>query len=158
MAGFVPPVNDGVDGATDLARAQVRLVLVWLIGALPSFVLVFAKTFEPGPPGLEPGPTGIDKIWSWLMPAIMPTLLLVVGTAATAAITDNAASKVNKTFYGIAIGISSFYLLVLFITILVAMQWSINSMDALDRGSLYLGPLQGLASASLGAFFVSKKK
>jgi len=133
----------------DLSKAQMRLLITWLIGSMPAFIYVFVKT-------LDPEASGIEKVWGWLMPTIMPTLLMVAGTCAGVALAKQTSREVNRLFYQISVCISVFYLLAVFCTVFVSLR-STNAVDDLNKSSIFIGSLQGLASACLGAFFVSKK-
>lgn len=134
----------------DVSTAQLRLMILWLVGVTPSFVLLVVRTL--GPNSLE-----IQKIWGWLLASSMPTLFLVVGTYAAAARESKQDKSANRTFYNVTSGISVAYLLILNAAVICCPLSNQDGSKVLDTISLVLGPVQGLASASLGVFFVSQR-
>jgi hypothetical protein len=135
-----------------LQRAQNRLLVLWTVGGGIVFLLTLLKAFDPNA-------TSMNRFWSWTIPSIFPTLLLIIGARAGSAIADRRGQEkeVDRLFFLVTVGVSAFYLVTAFITLWAAIHWSTNGLDFLATSSYYLGPLQGLTSASLGAFFVSRK-
>ena len=135
-----------------LQRAQNWLLVLWTIGGGVVFLVTLLK-------GFDPSVTSVNRFWSWTIPSIFPTLLLIIGARAGAAIADRRGQEkeVDRLFFHVTVGVSAFYLTTTFTTLWAAIHWSNNSLDVLATSSYYLGPLQGLTSASLGAFFVSRK-
>ena len=134
----------------DIRVAQLRLMVVWLTGVAPSFALMIVRTI--GPDSLN-----IQKVWGWLLAAVMPTLSLVVGTYAAAAHQTKINRLADRLFFRITIGLSLAYLVILTVTILFYPLGTDDAMKLLDNMSLILGPLQGLVSASLGVFFATNR-
>jgi len=70
---------------------------------------------------------------------------------------------VRKTFFWIAFGLSIFYFIIL-VAVVAAAPFSAASragthpIDVMHRSNFFLGPLQGLTAAALGALFFSKSK
>lgn len=140
------------DQRIDLFVGQRKLVLVWLIGSCPSIALLLTRSF--GPHAEE-----IDKVWSWLLPSIMPTLSLVVGTYAATALTQLKEERtVDRMFFRVAIALSIVYLLIVTLTVWIYPFSSSPATTVLARTGLILGPVQGLVSACLGVFFVSNRQ
>ena len=136
----------------DLMAGQRKLVLIWLIGSSPVILLVLIRT-------LGPNAADIEKVWSWLLPSVMPTLSLVVGTYAATALSESRKPRsVDAVFFRVAAALSVAYLLI----VTVAVAWypfaASFALQTLERVGLILGPLQGLVSACLGVFFVSQKQ
>jgi hypothetical protein len=141
-----------VNGRIDLVAGQRTLVLIWLVGSTPSLLLVLIRT-------LGPNAGDIERVWGWLLPTIMPTLSLVVGTYAATAISESTELRtVDVTFFRVSVALSLAYLLI----VTAAIAWYPFSATAailtLERIGVILGPVQGLVSACLGVFFVSQKR
>jgi hypothetical protein len=136
-----------MDDKIELRLAQLRLMIVWLIGVTPSVSLLIIRT-------LSPDSLNIEKVWGWLLTSIMPTLSLVIGTYAAAAQQSQVGKIADRTFYKITIGLSIGYLIILNIAVFWYPLKHEDALKLLDTMSLVLGPLQGLVSASLGVFFI----
>jgi hypothetical protein len=141
-------VNDRID----LLAGQRRLVLIWLIGSSPVLVLMLFRTL-----GSNAG--GIERVWGWLLPTIMPTLSLVVGAYASTALTESEGHRtVDRLFFRIATSLSVAYLVIVTLAISLYPLSSPPAVLALERIGIVLGPVQGLVSACLGVFFVSNRR
>lgn len=134
-----------------VSEAQRRLVLIWLIGSMPMLALMLLRTFGPNSDQIE-------RVWSWLLPALMPTLSLVVGVYASTALAGTNARLVERVFFRVAAGLSLAYLTILTLAIALYPSSSQPALVTLDRIALVLGPGQGLVSAALGVFFVSHSR
>ncbi len=84
----------------DLLAGQRRLLLIWLIGPVPAVIPLLART-------LGPNADEIERVWAWLLPSVMPTLSLVVGTYAATALTESPETKsVEVLFFRVAAALS----------------------------------------------------
>jgi hypothetical protein len=136
----------------DLLVGQRRLLLIWLLGATPAVVLLLARTFGPNADEIE-------RIWAWLLPSVMPTLSLVVGTYAATALTESPDTKsVELLFFRVAATLSVAYLAIVTLAIWLYPLSPQPATKTLERVGLVLGPVQGLVSACLGVFFISHKQ
>lgn len=136
-----------------MLHAKQRLGIIWLTGAGVLFALVFAQTL------LGKYGDHAEDAWAWLMPAIMPTASLIVGVL----VSDlaGAARKpvyVSRFVFKLSAGLSVLYLSALLVTLLAMPLSELKPMELLTTANLGLAPLQGLVTAALGAFFVSKQK
>ena len=136
-----------------MLHAKQRLGVIWLTGAGVLFALVFTQTL------LGKYGDHTEDAWAWLMPAIMPTASLIVGVL----VSDLAgvARKpvyVSRFVFQLSAGLSILYLAALLITLLAMPLSELKPMELLTTANLGLAPLQGLVTAALGAFFVSKQK
>lgn len=135
----------------ELQTAQRTLLLLWLIGSTPVLVLLLVRT-------LGPNAEGIERVWGWLLPTIMPTLSLVVGTYAATALSDSDVHRtVDILFFRVSVALSVAYLLIVTLAIALYPFSSPPALLTLERIGIVLGPVQGLVSACLGVFFVSQK-
>jgi hypothetical protein len=128
-----------------------RLGLLWFTSAGVIFAFVLAQSLL----GRYGG--DLSDAWSWLLPNLMPTLSLIVGVF----VADMQKGIVEKTVdafvFRLAIGLSVVYFLTILITLLaipLSDQHGMQPIDLLNTSNLWLAPLQGLAAAALGAFFV----
>lgn len=133
---------------------QQRLATVWLVGSGASFLLLFVQlaTGKHDP-----------SISEWLLPAIVPTLTLMIGALVTANLVANKQSEKGKEtalpmadrfLYRLALGLSAFYLLLLFIILLLSATTDIKALIA--NVGVMLTAVQGLVGLVLGAFFVKR--
>jgi len=130
-------------------RARKRIALVWFLGALVLFSLVLLQTV------LGKYGDRVSDAWGWLMPTIMPTVSLILGVF----VSDHLKKReitgaVDSFLFQAVFWISAFYLLVVSSTILLSPFTEMKPLEFMSLSSLWLGPLQGLACAGLGAFFV----
>lgn len=130
-----------------------RLAILWFIGGLAFFLLlVFQSIF--GKYGAK-----VEEAWAWFLPTIMPTLSLIIGVlvfdAAAAGGTDK---QIERFTFQLAFGLSAVYLVLVGLIPLVQPFTSLSPFELMKRSGLWLGPLQGLVAASLGAFFVKGER
>jgi hypothetical protein len=136
-----------------LSASQHRLALIWFIGGGLAFVLVIALSLTGAFGGQTP------KAWSWFLPNIVPTLSLIIGTLVhDSARTPPEGTTVDGTLLRISLGLSVFYLVLLFGTLLARPPvTNLSPIEAMQMSSLWMIPLQGLVGGCLAAFFVSRE-
>jgi len=105
--------------------------------------------------------TGMEDLtsdaWGWFLPTLMPTLSLIVAIFVTdVGSRRNATATVDRFFFRMAFWLSTLYLVVVVMSLLGTTLFSRNPLSDLKTSNLWLGPLQGLASAAVGAFFVKR--
>lgn len=132
-----------------LAAALKRLAVLWFVGAGLVFVLVFALGLT------AESKEDMSRLWSWFLPSVMPTVSLIIGVQVSYARAGPAPSGSAPSFmYGLAFWLSVTYLALVSFTLLLkpfnVMPW----FEYLDASSLWLAPLQMLATGALGAFYV----
>jgi hypothetical protein len=131
--------------------AQRRLVILWLAGSVPVLAIMLFRTFGPNS-------TDIERVWSWLLPSLMPTLSLVVGIYTSTAFSRVRDRAVDGMYFRLAGALSLAYLAILTLAIVFYPFSTQPALVTLDRIALVLGPAQGLVSAALGVFFVSQSR
>ena len=134
-----------------LTEARRRLATLWFTAAAVLFVLFIGLTVG-GPLKGEP-----QEAWGWFLPSCVPTLSLVIGVlVAESRQAGRKERRVDVFLFKIATGCSAFYLVVVLATLLyLGFGAADKGLDFLKSSNLWLAPLQGLAAAALGAFFVS---
>lgn len=100
-----------------------------------------------------------SEAWGWLLPSVMPTLSLIVGVLVTDGLGKGVKTEVVDRFlFRLSFTLSSVYLFAAVATILLQPFATLPPFELMKQSNLWLGPLQGLVSASIGAFFVKREK
>jgi hypothetical protein len=130
-----------------------RLAILWITGGLfLFFVLILQSVF---------GRFGdrIEDAWSWFLPTLMPTLSLILGVLTLDATSGGDGGKLmDRFFFRLAFWLSALYLLVVGMTLFLQPFTQTPLLELMHRSNLWLGPLQGLAAAVLGIFFVKGER
>ena len=140
----------------NVRRAMWWLAGIWFVGAGVSFIVLVGQSQF----GIYNADTA--AVWGWFLPAVMPTLSLIVGTLVAdyrkvPAGASGAAKSAAGPVFWLGAALSAFYLLLLGTTIAMAsLQVDAAPIGLMQRSNLWLGPLQGLCVAALGFFFQSK--
>ena len=99
------------------------------------------------------------EVFGWFLPIVMPTLSLIIGILIMDAIGKGIKFKiVDRFLFRVAFALSTFYLILVALTILLQPFAEKQPIEVIRQSNLWLGPLQGLVAALLGAFFVKKEK
>lgn len=138
---------------------QRRITLYWILGSgFVLFIVLFSSFFGTGPFG-----DNTFKVLGWLCPNIIPTLSLMTTVFLSQA---NAQEEVNvvigdksslRFVYHLVSGLIFVYFVIVAI-LLKAAQKEENCMEWLGSSSAIVGPVQGVITGLLGAFFVRPKK
>jgi hypothetical protein len=141
-------------------RIQMSLCKKWLAGvwfgfAAILFLIMVATTIVGAYQNIA------DGVWSWFLPSVMPTLSLMIAVL----VSDNQrtgkqSQTADKFLFSLSLGLSVFYLLLLVLVIILQPLTSTfvdTPLEGFKKSNLWLGPLQGLVAAALGAFFINKE-
>ena len=132
--------------------AQKRLLILWCFGGLFLFIILIIQTVGDIY-GLK-----VDEAWSWFLPTIIPTLTLMITVAIIDFSQSSAEQKQSDRFlFQLAFWISFLYLVLVTLTLLRPVSLY-TPIEMMKKSNLWLGPLQGLVTASLGAFFIKAGK
>lgn len=137
-----------------ITNTKKRLTVIWFSGSGILFALLILQTIF-GKYGTE-----AKDAWGLMLPTFMPTLSLIIGTLVadtTAAKDDKEIATVDRFFFRLSCFLSIAYLLTVILTILLSPFSKLSLLELMKLSNLWLAPFQGLVTASLGAFFVSKK-
>ncbi len=136
-----------------LHTAQQKLLWIWMMGGGGIILLMTVQ-----------GLTGkYDERWNeagkWLMSTIFPNLGVIVGAIAYSTHHPADDRPVDPLAYRTAWGISSFYLLIVSLVLLIEpLLPETGPLELMARANVILGPLQGLVGTALGMFFVSRQQ
>jgi len=142
--------------------ARQKLLIVWSIGSAIPFVLIFIQTII-GVFDIKIGNNEVDNIakdvWGWFIPSVLPTFSLMIGVLVSESFMVSKDKMASRFLYRLSFILSAFYLITILSTYVAAFASPVDKspLALLKQSNLWLGPFQGLVSASLGAFFVSKK-
>jgi hypothetical protein len=125
------------------------LATVWFAGSgLVFIVLLIQSLFNK-----YEGDT--QQVWAWFIPSVVPTLSLMVSVLGAGALSAGERRNVRVSFFILAWWLSIAYVVVLMLTVFGA-SLRRPAIDVLVVSNAWLGPLQGIAVASIGYIFVSK--
>lgn len=140
-------------GRLALLQCQRKLLVTWLIGLVPSTLLVSIRTLTGNFSG------GEQEVWSWFVPMFLPTLTLMIGAYSSVALKDSPnTTTVDKAFFNISFGCSIFYLLILTIVVMYQPFANAPALETFSRSSFFLSVIQGVTTGCLGVFFVSQER
>lgn len=126
-----------------------RLAILWFTFGLLLFIVLMLQSI------FDRFGDRVEDAWSWFLPSIMPTLSLIIGVLILDVTSDSdVEKKVDPFFFWIAFLLSVVYLVLVATTIFILPFTRLPPLDLMKLSNLWLGPLQGLAAAALGAFFV----
>ena len=137
-----------------ITNTKKRLTIIWFSGSGILFALLLLQTIF-GKYGTE-----AKDAWGLMLPTFMPTLSLIIGTLlvdTAAAKDDKEIATVDRFFFRLSCFLSIAYLLTVILTILLSPFSKLSLLELMKLSNLWLAPFQGVVTAALGAFFVSKK-
>ena len=133
----------------DMAKCKKKLAILWLSGTGMMFLIFLFQTIF-GRYGEK-----AEEAWQWLLPTFMPTLSLIVGVLVVDALSKETKRKnVDRFIFRLSFALSTAYILLVAITIFLQPFASLSAIELMKQSNLWLGPFQGLVSASIGVFFV----
>jgi hypothetical protein len=147
----------------DLLRLDIarwRLALIWFGGCAFFFLLLVAQSLG--------GAYGTQVQRAWALPTFMPTLALMTSVFAADAMKPATGTRafVRRGFTNLSVGLSIFYIIVLFVSVLVQPFAAANSgaadivtarLELLELSNLWLAPLQSIVVGALGVLFFLKQ-
>ena len=138
-----------------IANTKKQLSIIWFSGSGFLFALLLLQTIF-GKFGTE-----AKDAWGLILPTFMPTLSLIIGTlvveATAAAKNTEETVTVDRFFFHLSRFLSIAYLSTVILTILLSPFSKLSLLELIKLSNLWLAPFQGLVTASLGAFFVSRE-
>ena len=151
-----------VKKSESLDQVRWRLAKLWYIGAGLIFLLLIVQSFGTVYGGR------VGEVWSWALPALIPTLSLITSVLGSAALVRHGGKKpkvgVKRRFAAVSFWLSVVYLSLILATILsqpivviLRPDWSFGAVDALKQSHLWLAPIQGVVVSALAVLFFSEK-
>ncbi|MCI5218089.1 MAG: hypothetical protein D3914_02595 [Candidatus Electrothrix sp. LOE2] len=140
-----------------IANTKKRLTIIWFTGSGFLFALLLLQTIF-GKYGTEI--SEIKDPWGLMLPTFIPTLSLIIGVLvsdATGSQDSEETATVDQFFFRLSCFLSIAYLVTVILTILLSPFAKLSLLELMKLSNLWLAPFQGLVTAALGAFFVSKK-
>jgi len=135
----------------EMTKCKKGLGILWLSGAGIMFIILLGQTIF----GLYGERT--NEAWHWFLPAVIPTLSLIVSAWVIDARGKAVEQKpVSKFIYKGTYGLSAFYLFVVLLSISAHPFILMSPVEWLNQSDLWLGPLQGLVITATGIFFLKK--
>lgn len=132
-------------------RAKNWLAVVWFVGAGLLFAVILLQSLF----GYYGENTG--EAWAWFLPAVVPTLTLIVGVLVSDALgKSERRANADRFIFRLSLGLSVAYLVTVGLTIFIAPFTELTPLKLMKASQLWLVPFQGLVSAALGAFFVNR--
>lgn len=135
-----------------VTECQKKLSISWFVGSGIIFSIILFQTF------LGHYADETKEAWNWFFPNVTPTLSLMIGVIIASSFGNKSDDKKTDRFvFRIAFVLSLIYLITLLLTILVQPFIGKTPIELFQQSYQWLVPLQGLVTASLGAFFVKTK-
>lgn len=132
-----------------LKICKQRLITLWFVGSGIVFFIVLLQSF------FGRYSDQVDEAWGWLLPTVVPTLALMIGVLVADARQESSPEKmVDRFTFSMSFILSLAYFAVILLTIAVQPFTTKPPLELLKLSNLWLAPIQGLVTASLGAFFV----
>ncbi len=129
-------------------EARKKLIYLWLIGSAILFLFFSFQTLGGRYIGIE------TEAWGWFLPNFFPTLLLMVGAFFGNIGRETAQVQIiNKSYYIICLFLSSFYLCILFLILLLYSKSHRNILDYYRGNTIILTTIQSVVTLCIGAFF-----
>lgn len=132
-------------------KSKKKLATFWLLSSFIIFAILLAQTI------LGRYESNIDQVFGWFLPTIMPTLSLIIGVLVNDAFKKSKNEPtVDSFFFRLSYTLSLAYLITVLLTLLLQPFSAFSALELMRLSNLWLAPFQGLVSASLGVFFVSR--
>jgi len=128
------------------------LALLWFPGAGIIFFFIMLRTLGGH------YPNQVNEVVGWLLPNLVPTLSLMMSVFVADALQQENRNRqtINSFIFRLSFGVSALYLVALLLVIIMGISTD-NPLEAMKVSGPFLGPFQGLVTASLGIFFIKRK-
>ncbi|HEX9106602.1 MAG TPA: hypothetical protein VF832_05230 [Longimicrobiales bacterium] len=155
-AGVVPAQAPALAADAGRDRLPVRacqhkLLILWCVMSALALVVVMIQTASGGVYASH-----ASEVFDWLLPTLVPTLSLMVGTVVADARAADSGASVDAFTYRFVFWVSVAYLLLVMLALLMNAQ-SPDPVGALRTLGKIVSGLYTVVGISLGAFFVTRK-
>jgi hypothetical protein len=137
-----------VETGVSIRYCKRQLARLWFAGAGIVSLLVLLQSLH-GRYGAE-----VAQAWSWLLPTLVPTLSLIIGQRVFDAVQSTPDRATDRFLYRLTASLSSVYLLAVLLVVLLQPLSTPGPIELMVQSNVWLGPMQGLVIAPMGAFFV----
>jgi hypothetical protein len=136
----------------DWNKCKKKLAILWFVGGGILFFIIFIQTL------FGHYESEVKEAWEWTFPTILPNLSLIIGVLVMDSMKKEGKKKTIDGFlFNLSFILSIVYILTVLLTIILEPFSSLKTVELMKLSNLWLGPFQGLVSASLGAFFIRVK-
>jgi len=136
-------VSSGPAATVPATRGLKMIAIVWGVGLVIVFALLFAQTAA----GLYRG--NAPRAWAWFFPTVTPTFCLAVASLA-AEVKQRRERQVSRFLLRLSMVTSAIYLSIVVATLLVRPITGVAPTEWLALAGIWLGPLQAAVSSILG--------
>ena len=135
-----------------MLKCKKRLLTLWLFGGGGLCFLVIIQT-------ILGHYAEASEVWNWLLPNVMPTLSLIISVWIMDFSSEDE-DTIDSFVFWVTFVLSGSYLIMVALPILLQpfTPVTVTPLETIKQSNLWLGPFQGLVSASIGAFFVRGKR
>jgi hypothetical protein len=156
LDGESPKNSHSERGTIPLDEVRWKLARLWLLLGGCFVVVLIAQSVLGKYQGR------VQNVWSWALPAIMPTLSLIITVLGASAFEGNDdTAKIKKPFYRAVFWLSVAYLSLLVATVLVEPFTPYESLDEslelFNLSNFWLAPFQGFVASAIAVLFFTKK-
>jgi hypothetical protein len=144
-------------------QARKNILLVWLLMSGAIFIIFLTQTLFNRYTG------HVEEIWQWVFQYMLPAITLMLGVLIAQMSASASTSKADVFYYRLALGISWFFLALLFRSSMIVPLIHIQQNQQLaiaDQKSIVeafktydniLIPIQGIVMLCLGLFFTKQE-
>jgi uncharacterized membrane protein len=127
--------------------AKLSLSIGWLIAVGPLIIVLVLRQLN--------GFFGSDlkEVWNWFSQFVLPGLTLLGGAWTVSASPNDQKEIDNKPVFWVAVALSGFYLILLYIVV-ASQVGTAQPVNQLKDSGLFLGIFQALVIGVLGKFFI----
>jgi hypothetical protein len=135
--------------------AKMSLSLLWLVAVAPLILILILRQME----GFYDIPSTDPKdVWSWVSQFVLPGVTLVAGAWTVSTSSADKGPVGNPSVFWIAMGMSAFYLVVLYLVVALQAGSSAPWPETFKQSALYLGIIQGAVIGIVGKFFIESAR
>ena len=136
-----------------LETARNTLATAWFAGSGGILLVLIVQSI------LGKYEDDLQKVWAWFVPTVVPSLSLMLGVIAADALGGTTDPRnVKVAFFRLARTLSYFYLSILGLTILLEPYSPTPGVELFTLSNYWLGPVQGLVVAAVGALFTTQER
>lgn len=144
-------------------QARKNILMVWLLMSAAIFIIFLIQTL------LNRYTSHVKEVWQWVFQYMLPAITLMLGVLIAQMRATASAAKADIFYYRLALGISWFFLGLLFLSSMIVplihtqqnQQLAIgdqkNILEAFKTYDNILLPIQGVVMLCLGLFFTKQE-